>query len=624
MINIPINVQLPQLWGNQVFKKGSWSSINLIVGSNGTGKSLLADQFKNQLVNQGLKVRLLNAERLAGFEKMDYNYFQNSQLHQGINISNFEQIKQAGNNYGLSTSAFVILKERLDIRIKIEALLSDIFKKSIRLIEEGGFLKPMIQNISGGDEYGLKESECHGLKELLTLLTFIYDISNNCLILDEPELHLHPQFQSFLLNEIRAIAGNPLTDPTKKLFFIITHSPYFLDLRSIDEFKSVLVAHHGVPPTFVDVLDTQEEYILKRFLPRFNTHHKQFFFSPNPVYVEGYTDQQIITLLFDRLDYKISAAGSCVIDVGGKDELAVFFNLCKKLKIKGRIIADLDAFFKGKLREVVQADVNSNLFIQTGGFGTDLSGAIGDVETKLMAVANDLITKSSTDPDVSHIISFLKPIIGLGDRRHHVLVATLMALRRFKDKILPVASTAIHSNINFILPRFDALLNAFKVANVFIIPIGEIEHYYIKTSLDYLNFSDNQKNTSFHVERDYILSEPVAILEAVYADLMLILRESVPQIKVDLYLHLKYQILEWLQKVQNGISKGEVIDIATLTTNAKIDYKLFNQIIEVEDLKIEEDRKFICRIMIKASVSATEKVVSFNERTIAHDFELSA
>lgn len=76
-------------------------------------------------------------------------------------------------------------------------------------------------------------------------------------------------------------------------------------------------------------LGGQDEYILNKFLPRFNTHHKQFFFSPNPVFVEGYTDQQIISLLFDKLDYNISASGSSIIDVGGKDELAVFFDFVK-------------------------------------------------------------------------------------------------------------------------------------------------------------------------------------------------------------------------------------------------------------------------------------------------------
>ena len=597
MITIPINISLPELWATKTFTKNEWGEINLIVGPNGTGKSLFADQLKEQLQHEGYKPRLLNAERLSGLERQDYHYYGNSNFNNGLNISQFNDLKNYGERFGLSTSAFIILKERLDVRVKIEALLSDIFSKTIRLVEEGGFLKPKIQNNSGGEEYGLKEKECHGLKELMTLLTFLYDESKDCLILDEPELHLHPQFQSFLLSEIRKFAGDPKVDPTKKLFFIITHSPYFLDLRSIDDLKSILVCHYNEPPNFIDNLDIQDEYILRKFLPRFNTHHKQFFFSPNPVFVEGYTDQQIITLLFDKLDYNISASGSSIIDVGGKDELAVFFRLCKKLNIKARIIADLDAFFKGKLREVAQCDKNCTNYIQENGLGTDLSRLIGELDQKLKLIADELITKTVVDADVNHIIDYLKPIIGIADKRNSVITSILIALLKFRYKIFAELSPNQQGEINYVLPRFKHLLEAFKVANIFIFPKGEIEHYYTQTEIDYLNFTDKDKNTSFHTERDYILAcTNTSELESNYEELISILKSSVPQIKVDLSRHLKFQIVEWLQTVQRAISKGDITEINGLKANAKIDYKLFSQIIEVIDLKIGNKKEKMKKI----------------------------
>jgi hypothetical protein len=622
MINIPIKIKLNQLWNEEEFNKDEWGEINLIVGPNGTGKSLLADQLKIQLTKQGYKTRQLNAERLSGLEKQNYNYYGSSSLASGLNISQFSEIKRTGEAYGLSSSAFIILKERLDVRIKIEALLSDIFNKTIRLVEEGGYLKPKIQNNAGGSEYGLKESECHGLKELMTLLTFLYDESKNCLILDEPELHLHPQFQSFFLSEIRKFAGDPKTDSKKKLFFIITHSPYFLDLRNIDDLKSILVCHYNQPPNFVETLEEQDEYILKKFLPRFNTHHKQFFFSTNPVFVEGYTDQQIITLLFDKLNYNISASGSSIIDVGGKDELAVFFRLCYKLQIKARIIADLDALFKGKLREVAQENLECNTFVQNEGLGTDLANLIGELERKLKEVADDLISKTSTDTDIVHLIDFLKPISQISDKRHTVITSLLIGLLKFKAKIISVVSEQQRAKINFIIPRFYQLLEALKSANIYIFPKGEIENYYTQTSLDYLNFTDKDKNSSFHTEREYILTSDDNIkLEENYHELIPILKASVPQIKVNLSKHLKYQVVEWIQTVQRAISKGDITEIEGLKTNAKIDYKLFSQIIQVESLEIEDDKRFICKIKISKSITNIDKEIEFNEKTIPHDFE---
>jgi hypothetical protein len=189
-MKLEMNIQIPLLWPG-VFTKSHWAPVNYIVGPNGSGKSLLAEQILSNLRmnSNGLKVRHLTAERLSGFEKNNYSYYSNSQINQGLDVGNSENLKTYGSDYGLSTPGFVLLKERLDIRIKIEAMLSDILKKKIRLAEEGGFLKPKIQNIGIGEEYGIKESECHGLKELITILTFIYDASNSILIVDEPELH---------------------------------------------------------------------------------------------------------------------------------------------------------------------------------------------------------------------------------------------------------------------------------------------------------------------------------------------------------------------------------------------------------------------------------------------------
>ena len=222
-MNLNINISIPDLWGEQRFQKNEWGSINYLVGPNATGKTRFAEQLKKQCQNQGLKVRHLSSERLAGFEKQQYGLFAYSHLFRGLDTGQFAQYISQGKEYGLSADAFAILKERLDLRIRIEAILSQLFGRRIRLAEEGGFLKPKIQKIEGGDEYCLKESECHGLKELITLLTLLYDDEYNCLIIDEPELHLHPQFQTFFLQAIREIAGDPRSCADKKCFFIIIY-----------------------------------------------------------------------------------------------------------------------------------------------------------------------------------------------------------------------------------------------------------------------------------------------------------------------------------------------------------------------------------------------------------------
>ena len=623
-MNIQINIQLPQIWQG-TFTKNEWNSINFIVGANGTGKTLLSNALRDKLREKGYIARILSAERLAGFEKESYTYFASSQIRDGLNISNFGEYKNYGNQYGLSSSAFIILKERLDIRIKIEAILSDLFNKSIRLVEEGGFLRPKMQDIDGGQEYGLKEQECHGLKEIISLLTFLYDDEYNCLIFDEPELHLHPQFQSFFLNEIRKIAGNPIEEPGKKLFFIITHSPYFLDLQSITDLEHILVCHNKHMPTYISDADLNEQdrYVLKKFLPRFNTHHKQFFFSPNPVFVEGYTDQQIITLLFEKVGLNIAASGSSIIDVGGKDELAVFYKLCKKLKIDCRIITDYDAFFRGKLREFFCADQDiKNKFIELG-YGAEVSNCIGEVERLLLSIADELHSKQSTDDDLKHIIEVLHPLYSNRNENINMIKdVALLSLYRFSEKIGDLVPDK-NESISSVLSKHRHYIEGLKTSKIYIIPDGELEHFFKANNVDYLNI--NNKDKLFADERDFILGiDSKEEIERRYSNILPLLSEAIPYVKVDMIKHTRFTIIDFIHKVQTAVERKEVTNIDSLRSNGKVEYQMYNQILECRDdgFVLNQNGEFTCTIYLKASIVGLEKRVVFSDRTTARDFSI--
>ena len=618
-MNIPIKIELPKIWPG-TFEKAEWTSINFIVGPNGTGKSLLSNQLYDKLKGKGYKVRLLSAERLSGFEKSNYNYFTSSQLEQGLNISYFNTYKDYGQRYGLSTYAFIILKERLDVKIKIEALLSDLFRKTIRLVEEGGFLKPKIQNIDGGEEYGLKEQECHGMKEIISLLTFLYDDSNDCLIFDEPELHLHPQFQSFFLNEIRKLAGDPKNEPGKKLFFIITHSPYFIDIRNLEDLQHILVCHNHQMPTYIKTgdLDDQDKYVLKKFLPRFNTHHKQFFFSPNPVFVEGYTDQQIITLLFEKTGQNIAASGSSVIDVGGKDELAVFYKLCSKLGIACRVIADYDAFYRGKLREIICKNEQIQQAFINNALGNDIAKNLGELERLLTNITTELTSQSSTDPEISRVISKLVDLYKeKGKNLSQIKDVMHLSLYRFKDKLINLIPQK-QADINSFIIKHKKYTDCIKSGNIFIIPNGELEHFFKASSIDYLNIT--QKDKLFESERDSIMEiDDREQIKKKYADILPLLTESIPHINVDMLKHIRYTVMDWVQLVQNAVERGEVYDIVSLKNNARVNYGLYNQIIECEVFSLQETGSFSCTIRTKKHIVGQEKQLHFTEKTTTRE-----
>lgn len=506
MITVETKVRLPFLWGRAVFKKSYWNQINLIVGPNGSGKTLLAEEICRQFEEKGYKVDFLRSERL-----------------------NQEEILSK-------------LKEDFAIREKIEEVLSNMFGKTIRFEEtvEGRFV-PIVVNKAWGVEYNLKEGECHGLKEILTLLVALYGFGSSVLILDEPELHLHPQFQSFFMNEIRkAVSQNP-----ERIIFLITHSPYFIDLRFAEDLVGVVVCHVNRVPTSIEYMSEKDEILLRRFLPRFNTYHKQFFFSDNQIFVEGYTDQQMFTNLLGCVDNHYGTAGTGVIDVGGKDELGVFFKVCSLLGTDGRIITDLDSLFAGKLRDVVCEDERPAAWLEKQyekqspfyrqlftkrelESPVTLEKLIYRLESYLITIGRSVCEIDfSISPEIDTFVEKLKGLYtkyekpeGLDTFKAVVLMGVLKLEKRLMD-ILPIP---LASTVPLIINATWLILAAIETARVYILPMGCIEHYYIHSDVQYMPISG--KDRLFHNEYEVMVNEEQADLRKDYEPLIEILKRA--------------------------------------------------------------------------------------------------
>ena len=63
MVEIPVKVKMPFLWGRATFTKSNWSNINLIVGPNGSGKTLLAESIETQFGINNYSVKFLRADQ---------------------------------------------------------------------------------------------------------------------------------------------------------------------------------------------------------------------------------------------------------------------------------------------------------------------------------------------------------------------------------------------------------------------------------------------------------------------------------------------------------------------------------------------------------------------------------
>jgi AAA15 family ATPase/GTPase len=199
MICHRLSLNLPAPWTNKKYETDQIGLINFLVGPNGSGKS----RFIGALLPHLSKARLLGTDRLAGMEQKNYfgsiwgDYFGS-----GLQKQLFDRFKNAGRE-GSGIDTIVLLEERIDLRIQLEATLSDLFNRKIILEWDSGNLLPRAVLGNTGTSYRLDRDECHGIKELLVLLTHLYNDQYPYLIIDEPELNLHPQYQAFFMQEAR-------------------------------------------------------------------------------------------------------------------------------------------------------------------------------------------------------------------------------------------------------------------------------------------------------------------------------------------------------------------------------------------------------------------------------------
>ena len=509
MTELETKVRVPFLWGKSVFKKSRWSQINLIVGPNGSGKTILAQELTKQFEASGKTVKFISEDR-------------NSNLD--------------------------ILRDNEKIREKTERVLSEMFGKSITFIEDiDGTFIPIVRNRAWNVEYMMEDVECHGLQKIISLLINLYSSTTDIVIFDEPELHLHPQFQLFFMNEIRQEAKHHVN----KLFFLITHSPFFIDLRTPEDLEGVIVCHINRPPTHIEELSREDEALFKRFLPRFNTYHKQFFFSDNQIFVEGYTDQQMFTYLLPYVENKANTAGTSVIDVGGKDELGVFCKVCSLIGTDARIITDLDSLFSGKLRDVVCNDSRVASWLEKQEekqqtfyekiFTTkelaqtvSLDKLIYRLERYIVAIGETLVVPELVEgPQKKASAEFklwLSKLVFLQERHENAIAVDtyktvlLQGILKNYTELTSLLPEKLAASLPLIKNLSSLIFAAAEAARVYILHKGCIEHYYTRSVVNYMPVSGKDK--LFREELDFIMDTRPKTVRKQYEPLIFLLEAA--------------------------------------------------------------------------------------------------
>ena len=479
MIDEQISFDLPQPWDNLKFETDKIGAINFLVGPNGSGKSRFADELYRHVKQLPGGARLLGTDRLSGMEHSTAMWsISGDTFGRGFDESSFSALKKAGLELGSGIDTFVLLEERVDLRIQIEATLSHLFDRDISLKWSSGRLMPMVERQQDGVPYRLDRDECHGIKELLILLTHLYDEKVRYFIVDEPELNLHPQYQAFFMQEVRKITDNSTVADQGKVVFLITHSPFIVDFRTEDDLNSIILFDRGYSKPQQIARLNLDFSSLTSHLGRLNAHHKQLLFSDNPIFVEGPHDALIVEALMEARGVSIAGAGSCIIEAGGVEQVNLYLKLCLGLGKQAHFIYDLDSLFRGKLRSCIRDDKTIDGFLASAGLGSDFAKAF----SLLVGDLKELLNKLPTSGLPATLKGLQDALSGLGDDSKNwnyegwskARVMVLTAISLYREDMVSATDQKIVEGIE---GRRDQILTALRSRNIQVLPGGTLERY---------------------------------------------------------------------------------------------------------------------------------------------------
>ncbi len=322
-----------------------------LLGPNASGKShilrALRDYFKSdETLTLGRQVRLLASGRLSNLESYRILHHANQALKVSSKYVDEATPYPDSSRYFVETLAidYQSLKARPDIQLKIRARLKEFFNRDIDLAwEAGGLAVNFVREDSQGERYGIGR-EASGLIHLVGLLAAIYNDTIGVLLIDEPELSLHPQYQNFLLEEIRRYSGIPAQNSTKKIIIIATHSEELIHLNTPEDLKSLgfcMGLEHPVHQ-FLDFHHLEEQERLENLISRLSSEFKRAFFADHILLLEGPTDEKICHTLNRKLELSLTARGVELLPLLGKGDFIAAHKLLELLKKEVSILADLD------------------------------------------------------------------------------------------------------------------------------------------------------------------------------------------------------------------------------------------------------------------------------------------
>lgn len=553
-------ISLPEVFLDESIKLTFYSGLTIFVGPNGSGKTQVMKKLKDDLKSKvdGKLVRYLSSNRIGTLEQYRSKTTPYYQDYDSVNLGGMDT-KNKRHELEVATGDFFALDERKDIYIKVTERLSKLFNRNVFLQWDSGNLKVYFKRNKFSKEYSIA-NESSGLVNIVSILAALYDDDVKVLLIDEPEVSLHPQLQAFLLSEIMKVAGD-YNEKNKKMIIMATHSTDMINIRSIESLSNyVFFLEDGKSP--VQIVPNSEELKnskLKDLIPRLGQIHKKAFFIERPLLVEGVSDSLMCNYFDDRFELYLGVSGTHVIPIDGKGEFAATVKLMRLIGKKPVIIADLDAFVDNN--DIVNIFINEEK-VKSKALNLGHADASAFLRT-VKSDFNNLVSKkaeSICDKFQEHHY-WINREENDEVARKRAIMAILM--KNNKEEIEKLNSGSEWSSIK---TRVEVLLDCLEEAGCFILRKGAIESYY--------TFSDENtssgKPSAAVKEIESLNSKSNEFIEENYFDILRALRYSARFKSIDETESIQLELLSELAPIVNNLKKDTTIDdINTIIRKAR-------------------------------------------------------
>lgn len=295
----------------------------------------------------------------------------------------------------------------------------------------------------GGNDFPLNQASSGEVELINFILGMItLGLKGGIIIVDEPELHLHPKWIAFIRGFFMQYAFTE-----KNQLMIITHSGTFINSSTYPYISRVYKNDRGSSKLHQIVVDNVDE--TKERLHFINaTNNEKVFFSDFVIMVEGDTDEivfkQILEVIKKETDFKPNVE---VMQVKGKTNYVKFSQFLKTLQIISCFIGDLD--------NVAQM-------------------ATGNEAIKHMLITNEkrlerLVFNNPGAKDHIKLTQYLEEAIATED---------ISALKGFYDYLISFRQK-LRSDINSKERKeLDSFIDSLYNQNIFLLRRGEIEAYF--------------------------------------------------------------------------------------------------------------------------------------------------